>query len=360
MRTGQSQGRALARRSPRRLFACFGALAFFLALLLPSVALAADHGLLTCEGPDTCCPAKVEFADDSSHLVRVGVVLVGIYEVSEKASSWMADFYLYESWRPAPSFVPQTEIVNEIERKSVQFDNTELRDGQCTRSRRIHSTLRAAFNLRTFPFDQQSLVLELSDAEFPSRQVRYDEQATAGLDDAATRQLAAWKVLPGLRYEHSTRAFRWDPGAPDYDYATFSVTVRRHISFHLSRYFLPLLLIVIVSFGVFWINPEDLSSEVQVAVTCLLAAVALQLWLRAKQNSPMSTTSPSRDRAFAASYRLRSRSRSSRSSTRTTSLRAGKKDRALKRSNRWSRVAFPAGLVLALTAAVVRAYTQTE
>jgi hypothetical protein len=39
--------------------------------------------------------------------------------------------------------------------------------------------------------------------------------------------------------------------------------------------------------------------------------------------------------------------------------RAGKKDVAL-RLDRWSRVVFPAALVLALTAAVVRAYTQTE
>jgi hypothetical protein len=357
MVTGQSQAGALARRpTVRCLLACACFLVFALVFLLPCIARAADHGLLTCDGPDACCPAKVEFADNASHVVRVGVVLVGIYEVSEKTSSWMADFYLYESWRPAPGFVPQTEVVNEIERKSVQFDNTEFRDGQCSRSRRIHSALRTAFNLRTFPFDQQTLVLELSDAEFPTRQVRYDEQATAGLDDAATRQLAAWKVLPGLRYEHSTRAFRWDPGAPDYDYATFSVTVRRHISFHLSRYFLPLLLIVIVSFGVFWINPEDLSSEVQVAVTCLLAAVALQL--SEGRELPDVSYLTIADRAFAASYVAIALSIIQVLYTNHLS-RAGKKERAL-RLDRWSRVVFPAALVLALAAAVVRAYTQTE
>jgi hypothetical protein len=335
---------------------CIACLAFIVVLLVSSFSRAADHGLFTCDGPEECCPAKIAFADDTQHVVRVGVVLVGIYEVSEKISSWMADFYLYESWQPAPGFVPQTEVVNEIERKSVQFDNTELRDGQCTRSRRVHSLLRTGFNLRTFPFDEQSLVLQLSDAEFASRQVRYDEHAMAGLEEAATRQLAAWKVMPGLRFERTTRAFPWDPGAPDYDYATFSVTVRRHVSFHVGKYFLPLLLIVIVSFAVFWINPEDLASGVGVAVTCLLAAVALQL----SEGSELPDVNylTIADRAFATSYVAIALAVIQVVYTNHLA-RAGKMGRAI-RVDRWCRVAFPVGLVLALTAAVVRAYTETE
>jgi hypothetical protein len=333
-------------------------LSFIVFLLVSSTALASQNGpgLSTCDGPPECCPAAVEVTDTTLHVVRVGVVLAGIYEVSEKASSWTADFYLYESWRPAVGFVPQTDVVNEIERKSVQFDNTEIRDGQCVRTRRVRSTLRTAFDLRTFPFDHQSLDLELSDAEFPTRQVRYDAHAIAGLDDAALHHLAAWKVMPGLRFERSTRAFPWDPDAPDYDYATFSVSISRHVSFHVGKYFLPLLLIVVVSFAVFWIDPEDLGAEMQVAVTCLLAAVALQL----SEGSELPDVSylTIADRAFAASYVAIALAILQAVYTNHLS-RAGKKDRAI-RMDRWSRLAFPTGLVLALLIAVVRAYTQGE
>jgi hypothetical protein len=329
-------------------------LALALTMLSSARALASDP---TCDGPPSCCPAKVDLADGSAHRVKVGAVVVGIYEVSEKASSWSADFYLYEQWEHAPGFVPQTEIVNEIERKSVQFDTTELRDGRCLRTRRLHSSLRTAFNLRTFPFDEQSLTLELSDAEFTSSQVRYEDQAVAaGVDDSVLHHLAAWKVLPGVGFERTTRAFRWDPGAPDYDYATFSVNLRRHVSYHIGKFFLPLLLIVIVSFAVFWINPEDLASEMQVAVTCLLAAVALQL----AEGSELPDVSylTIADRAFATSYVAIALAVLQ--SVYTNHLaRAGKKDLAV-RVDRWSRVVFPTGLVLALTFAVVRAYTQVE
>lgn len=325
-----------------------------LTMLSSARALASDP---TCDGPPSCCPATVDLADGSAHRVKVGAVIVGIYELSEKASCWSADFYLYEQWEPAPAFVPQTEIVNEIERKSVQFDTTELRDGRCLRTRRIHSSLRTGFNLRTFPFDYQALSLVLSDAEFSARQVQYEDQAVAaGVDDSALHQLAAWKVMPGLRFERASRAFQWDPGAPDYDYATFSVTVRRHVSYHIGKFFLPLLLIVIVSFAVFWINPEDLASAMQVAVTCLLAAVALQL----AEGSELPDVSylTIADRAFATSYVAIALAVLQAVYTNRL-VRVGKKDLAL-RIDRWSRVGFPLALVLALTLAVTRAYTQTE
>ena len=254
---------------------CVAIAAFLLLFVVPARGLA-DQGVTTCDGPPVCCPTRIEVAPGETHTVLVGVVFVGIYEVSEKTSSRTGDFYLYESWGPAVGFVPQTEIVNEIERKSSQFDNTELRDGKCMRTRRLHSTLRTGFNLRTFPFDVQTLTLELSDAD--SRFLRF---ATT------TGQLRAW-TTPRCT---SSRLGKWPPSsstpeqprrfagirAPNYDYATFSVTVARHVSYHIGRYFLPLLLIVVVSFGVFWIDPADLASEMSVAVTCLLAAVALQL-----------------------------------------------------------------------------------
>jgi hypothetical protein len=334
----------------------FAVVALLLATVFSSNAFASDQGLSTCDGPPTCCPAKIDLVDGPLHTVRVGAVLVGIYEVSEKSSSWTADFYLYEQWDPSDGFMPQTEVVNEIERQSVQFDETELREGRCMRARRLHSKLRTGYNLRTFPFDFQALTLELSDAEFPSRQVHYDDQAIAGIDDGVLQQLAAWKVMPGLHVQRTTRAFRWDPGAPDYDYATFSVTVRRHVSYHLGKYFLPLLLIVIVSFGVFWIDPDDLSSEMQVAVTCLLAAVALQL--AEGSELPDVDYLTIADRAFATSYVAIAAAVLQAVYTNYLA-RAGRKARAVT-VDRWCRVAFPLGLVIALIAVVVRAYTQVD
>src|SRR5258706_15120170 len=79
-----------------------------------------------CEGPSECCPAVLAERLASPVVVKLGVLLVGLYEVDEKTSTWKADFYLSESWKPTPGFAPATEISNEVERQSEQFDTTQL------------------------------------------------------------------------------------------------------------------------------------------------------------------------------------------------------------------------------------------
>jgi hypothetical protein len=239
---------------------------------------AAEAHARTCDGPAECCPPGEVPTLPALVNVQLGVVLVGLHNVDEKTGTWDADFYLNESWTATSGFAPETEIVNEVSRQSEQFDHSELRAGRCFRSRRVHSTLRSSYNLRTFPFDHQRLTLEFSDAEFAQEFLRYTERpSVSDLDDEAKEQLSNWKIAGPLDYSHKTRVFREDGAAPRYDYATFSLPVRRHIAFHLTKFFLPLLVIVAVAFSVFWIHPEDLNTKASIGVTCLLAAIAFQL-----------------------------------------------------------------------------------
>jgi hypothetical protein len=184
---------------------------------------------------------------------------------------------LYERWPPTPGFFPQTEVVNEINRQSSQFDETLLREGQCVRSRRIHSTLHARYDLKRFPFDEQRLLLELADAEFDTTDLEYDrEPVNLALDEDARDELAAWTVLGAPAFSLGQHVFSPRPGAPTYPQATITVAVRRQVGFYLTRFFLPLFLIVAVAMTVFWIHPEDLNSQVGIGVTCLLAVIAFQ------------------------------------------------------------------------------------
>jgi hypothetical protein len=237
-------------------------------------ARAAPH----CDGPPACCPESISSELKSKVLVGVGVVLTGLYNVNERAGSWDGDYYLYESWAPSPGFTPQTEVVNEISStEPTLFDNTELRDGLCVRVRRRRSTLQAGYDLRRFPFDDQRLTLQLSDAQYPNSQVAYRDQAfVAGLDEAARHQLSAWKIVGDVSFLRSVKLFKWEESAPSYDYATFSVEVRRHVSFHIARFFLPLFLVVVLAFMSFWVTPDDINTKATIAVTCFLAAVAFQ------------------------------------------------------------------------------------
>jgi hypothetical protein len=246
-----------------------------LLMLLSGAARAEDR---RCDGPALCCPTEVVDSLDHPLTVQVGVVVMGITNINERAGTWDADFYLYERWPATAGFTPQTEVVNESERHATQFDTTEVRDGLCQRSRRVRSTLRTAYNLHMFPFDRQRLLLETSDDQFTARDAIYaDEARPLGFDDVVRDAASGWDVERDLTFSHRARRFDWETGAPAYDYAVFTVPVKRHVMFHLTKYFLPLIVIVAIAFSVFWIDAEDLGSQVTVGVTCVLAAIAFQL-----------------------------------------------------------------------------------
>jgi hypothetical protein len=201
--------------------------ALSLAVLVVVTGARAAHAA-PCEGPPECCP--VALAHTGAHpTVTIGVVLVGVSNLAERAGTFDADFYLYEQWQPRPGFTPQTELTNEVDRHATEFDQAQLRDGACIRSRRIRTTLRAAYDLMTFPFDHQRLAIALSDDEFPASELTYAAAPYAlGFADGARAALSSWRVDEELTYDHGARAFPFEHGEPSYDTAEVSFEVSRH------------------------------------------------------------------------------------------------------------------------------------
>jgi hypothetical protein len=323
-------------------------------LLVMGVASAAHASESSCAGAPACCPERIQHSSER-HVVSVGVIVIGLSSVNERAGTWDADYYLYEEWSPAANFAPQTEVVNEVERRSTQFEEIAMRDGVCVRSHRIHSTLRSPYNLHTFPFDHQQLAIELSDDEFTIAELVYREPAAAlGFDDAVRATLSGWRLDSELSFARESRLFRWERGEPAYDYATFRFEVRRHLAFHLIKYFLPLLLIVALAFSVFWIDSDDLGAALTIGVTCLLAVIALQF---AEASAlPEVAYLTLADRVYVVCYVAIAMAVFETIYTNGVSRR-GDKARALRLDRRCRKI-FPAVVVLALIGSILRAFTE--
>jgi hypothetical protein len=325
--------------------------------LLPRSASAAD-----CAGPAECCVAVPADKLERVAEVSLGVVVTGLYNVNEKTGTWDADYYLYESWQPQPGFAPQTEVVNEVARLSEQFGTLARRGDRCIRSRRLRSTLSSPFNLRAFPFDRQRLRLQLSDSWSDTTLARYAAQPFVhGVDQAVYQQLSQWEVGRRLDYARESRSFEWeenvwDRHAPVYDYATFSLNVRRHTTFHLTKYFAPLLVIVLVAMTVFWVDPHDLASQVGIGVTCLLAAIAFQLTQAATLPEVAYLTLA--DLVYFVSYVLIALALVESLYTNVLA-RQGQRDRAM-RVDRLCRLAFPAALAVSIGLSVLTSLLQSR
>jgi neurotransmitter-gated ion-channel len=133
--------------------------------------------------------------------------------------------------------------------------------------------LSSRFAMRRFPFDRQSLEVHFhpffNDVTLETFSVDLKNSGIS-LEQRTYSSLAQWHVIGVSARAGSTRQFR-SFAIPE---AVFTVGVERRYSFYLWKVFLPLLLMVFLSWAVFWLEPNDVSNQVQIGVTTILTVIA--------------------------------------------------------------------------------------
>jgi hypothetical protein len=250
------------------------ALACALAALFVSFAARAGD----CNGPEACCnadPAKVT-APLPEH-VRVGMRITHIRAVSERDGSWNGEVDLVYRW-PAGGLRPDVTVRNAAADLTTSVDETTQDGDTCYRETRMSADFANWYRLRRFPFDEQGLRLLLEERSLTDEQAVWEPALwpnVIAID--AYRELTGWRVLGYPSFEVKRSTFSAVPGQKGPRLLIAQLDVRRISQFYLTRYFLPLFLIVALAYGMFWIKPEDLSSSASVGITCMLAIIAFQL-----------------------------------------------------------------------------------
>jgi hypothetical protein len=232
-------------------------------------------------------------ATDQPIDVKVGLHIVNIASINEVNEQFVMDAYLFAVWKdPRLAFtprgpddqqhnyalgqiwVPQLEIINAATPRT-RYD-TSIRvapDGTVHYAERCHVGVSSKFALRRFPFDRQTLVVILHPFLVDGPRVKFsliDHSTWTASEFQSYSSLAQWDVTtvePQLRIATTY-------GGLTMPEARFEISVRRRSSFYLWKVFLPLLLMVFLSWAVFWIEAGDLSNQIQVAVTTILTVIA--------------------------------------------------------------------------------------
>lgn len=225
--------------------------------------------------------------------VAVGLHIINIAEIDEVAQNFTIDAYLLEHWKdPRLAFalanpsehehryrvgdvwVPRVEMVNAAVPRD-RYDTTIIvsPDGTVNYTERCRAVLSAKFHLRRFPFDSQRLGIIihpfLSSAHLISLSLN-DHKTWMSSELESYSSLAQWdletvqpEIGSGKLYDGSkTSEIR------------FEVSVKRRSAFYVWKVFLPLMLMVFLSWGVFWIEAGDLTNQVTIAVTTILTVIA--------------------------------------------------------------------------------------
>ncbi len=182
----------------------------------------------------------------------------------------------YQVDEVSPGWTPQLVLVNES--GLYETSGVLLRvqpDGTSTQIQTVNAAAEAEFDMRRFPFDGHRLEAVFEMLGFGEDEVLIQVESDSASPAPPRAQVAQWSTtsIETLVREGSTPAGSKAPSSA----FVVSVGVQRD-SFYISRLIImPLVVIVFLSFSVFWMDRSSLGDRISVSFIGILTGVAYQL-----------------------------------------------------------------------------------
>jgi hypothetical protein len=226
--------------------------------------------------------------------VAVGIWVVDITNIDSAQQNFTADISVVLRWKD-PRLVhtgtgvahypldqiwtPRVGLANEassVVRKLPELAEAEP-DGTVLYRQRYVGAFTQSLRLQSFPFDRQAFHVEFVAIRYRPNEVVFvpDEnwirdglQQAVGISPSIT--LPDWTVE-----KWGTRASVYTL-TPSLQYSgySFEFTAARNVQHYILKVILPLVLIVMMSWSVFWTDPTNSSTQFSIAVTSMLTLIA--------------------------------------------------------------------------------------
>jgi hypothetical protein len=208
--------------------------------------------------------------------------------------------YLTESWQdPRLAFTPvpgqpstRYFTKSQIWFPLLQFDNSAAprtlssylmvgrADGTVNYVEKFVIRASSIMRLRPFPFDSQDLELYIHPFSGQVNRIELEvDPNNTGISSAAYTPLPLWQTRE-ITYRSVSGELAGEGSAIEASsHVVFGIHVKRKSEYYTFRIFLPLALMVAVSWGVLWIPIDDLNSQLLISVTTVLTLVAFSVAL---------------------------------------------------------------------------------
>jgi len=259
---------------------------FWAALLLASVASAQvrpNAQAQACQIPNVRIDVRPN-ADGPPTVISVGLRMVDLTEINDVKQTLTGDFAIRQSWTDTrfSQFAGCEIALDKVWSPSLVFLNSgrlftsrprEVSVGPGGKMRylqRYYGSLASYHSLHEFPFDEQRLVVSLFPVDSLESEVQLVvDKAFTGRRD--TLNISDWKIesIKGEVVRHKVDVY--DEFISRYN---FEITAHRITSFYVWKVILPLCLIVVMSWCVFWISPTESGTQIGLSATSVLTLVA--------------------------------------------------------------------------------------
>jgi len=222
-----------------------------------------------------------------------------ITKIDSVAQTFSANIVLYLRWRDPrlahnepgvkpyatdDIWHPRWAIVNEagsVQRTLPERVNVAP-DGTVIYHQRLIGAFSQALDLRHFPFDQDTFRVHFVIPPYGPQEIEIvpdDMAVSAGMVGAAgiapQISLQDWRVVS---FKTRPLPYRVERGFEVAGYA-FEFVAARNTKHFILKVIIPLILIVMMSWAVFWVEPTDTGSQLGTAVTAMLTLIAYRFAL---------------------------------------------------------------------------------
>ena len=247
--------------------------------------------IIHADEPEPIAIIKHKDIVDRPKQIEIGIYVINIEKVNSAEQSYKATVALDMKWKdptlictlPEDKDKIRTFGLNEIwnpnmvimNKKSAVKQLEEIVWVDCRGNVEYGQILYGDFlttaNIKEFPFDQRFLEIELVSTEYETNELQFvkNEKAT-GRDEQFS--ITDWNI--GEIPIAESAVYHFKPGNRELASFIYKLTAKRNYQFFLWKIIVPLILIVFMSWAVFWISPSQLGPQIGLSVTSMLTLIA--------------------------------------------------------------------------------------
>lgn len=178
----------------------------------------------------------------------------------------------------APSWYPEIVLANVA--GMFEVNGVVLRvapDGTCTLVQGLNAVAKSQLNLRRYPFDRQRLEIRIEVLGMDENELVMEAMPITGFDAKKVR-VPQWGLKDvGSTVEQTSASYLGE--GKTVSTFVFGMEIERQAMFVLRLVVLPLFLVVVLSWSVFWMDRASLGDRMSVSFVGLLTVVAYQIVL---------------------------------------------------------------------------------
>jgi hypothetical protein len=228
--------------------------------------------------------------------VTVGVFLIDIDEIDDVRQRFNVDMFVNIAWQDprlalpengqsgqirtlpvSDIWTPRGLIVNDrgLTRRLPDVADVDV-VGNVVYRQRLSGELAVNLDLKDFPFDKQHLPIDVISYQYSPDEVRFSTKARIAAD-VETFSVEGWSF--GL-LESNFGEFAAPAAGVVRPRLTFTVEAQRNAQYYLLTMFLPMSLIVFMSWTAFWIQPNVVPPRIAISTASIFSLIAFGFSIR--------------------------------------------------------------------------------